>query len=50
MFNVIEEIILESFEKPGSINLSYLLAEALKFNRDTAETIVFVISETPGVE
>lgn len=49
-FNVIEEIILESLEKPGSVSLSDLLAEAIKLNRNTAETIVSVISETPAQE
>lgn len=49
-FNVTEEIILESLKNPGSISLSDLLAEALKFHRDTAETIVSVISETPAQE
>lgn len=47
-FNVIEEIILESLEEPGSVSLSDLLAEALKLHRDTAETIVSVISDTPA--
>ncbi|KAK7879003.1 hypothetical protein WMY93_034163, partial [Mugilogobius chulae] len=47
-FNVIEEIILESLEKPGSVSLSDLLAEALKLHRHTAETIVSVISENPA--
>lgn len=47
-FNVIEEIILESLEEPGSVSLSDLLAEALKLHRDTAETIVSVISNTPA--
>ncbi len=49
-FNVIEEIILESLEKPGSVSLSDLLAEALKLHRDTAETIVSVISDTLAQE
>lgn len=47
-FNVIEEIILESQEKPGSVSLSDLLAEALKLRRDTAEAMVSVISENPA--
>lgn len=46
-FNVIEELILESLERSGSVSLSDLLAEALKLHRDTAETIVSVVSETP---
>ena len=46
-FNVIEEIILESLEKPGSVSLSDLLAEALKLHRDTAETIVSAVWENP---
>ena len=41
-FNVIEEIILESLENPGSVSLSDLLAEALKLRQKTAETIVSV--------
>jgi len=49
-FNVIEEIILESLKNPGSVSLSDLLAEALKLHRDTAETIVSVISGTPAQE
>lgn len=44
-FNVIEEIILESLENPGSVSLSDLLAEALKLQGNTAKTIVSVISE-----
>lgn len=49
-FSVTEEIILESLEEPGSVSLSDLLAEALKLHRDTAETIVSVISDTPAQE
>lgn len=49
-FNVIEEIILESLETPGSVSLSDLLAEALKLHRNTAETIVSVISATSAQE
>lgn len=46
-FNVIDELILECLEKSGSVSLSDLLAEALKLHRDTAETIVSVVNETP---
>lgn len=49
-FNVIEEIILESLENPGSVSLSDLLAEALKLHRATAATIVSVISDSPTQE
>lgn len=49
-FNVIEEIILESLEKPGSVSLSDLLADALKLHRNTAEAIVSVISKAPAQE